>query len=294
MRNLLLTFLFAFLTINIAYSQTEIVGNKYIYEFRDGTTIIGIFVKAESGNVYINDLKGEEIYIPKVMIGQIHEVTDENLKDGEYWFPNLHDSRYFFSPSAFGLEQGEGYYSHSYWLLWQAQWGVTDEFSIGGGTSIFGMPTSVNAKYSFNIGSGSNAAVGWFYVGDLFGWSGGDVGALVNMPYAVFTKGSRENNFTFGVGYNISPDLHPSERTVFNIGGTFRTGRRFAFVFEGWVFNPADEDYTLLGGPGIRYFRKVNRVTAKNGAGASTWDFQLLMNPEMEGIIPMFGASRKF
>ena len=50
----------------------------------------------------------------------------------------------------------------------------------------------------------------------------------------------------------------------------------------------------VLGGPGLRYFRKVNRVTAKNGAGASTWDFQLLTSPEMEGIIPMFGASRKF
>ena len=294
MRNLILTFLFTFLVINITYSQTDIVGNKYVYEFRDGTTIIGTFVKSESGNVYINDLNGEEVYIPKVMIAQTHEVTDDNLRAGEYWFPNLHDSRYFFSPSAFGLEQGEGYYSHSYWLLWQAQWGITDQFSIGGGTSVFGMPTSVNAKYSLNIDKSLNSAIGWFYVGDLFGWSGGDVGALVNMPYGVLTKGSRENNFSIGMGYNIAPNLDASERAVFNIGGTFRAGRRFAFVFEGWVFNPSDEDFTVLGGPGIRYFRKVNRVTAKNGAGASTWDFQLLMNPEMEGIIPMFGASRKF
>ena len=42
------------------------------------------------------------------MVAQTHEVTDDNLKDGEYWFPNLHDTRYFFSPSAFGLDQGEG------------------------------------------------------------------------------------------------------------------------------------------------------------------------------------------
>ena len=59
-------------------------------------------------------------------------------------------------------------------------------------------------------------------------------------------------------------------------------------------FEPLTDEPSFLGGPGIRYFRKINRVTARNGAGASTWDFQLLMNPEFDGMIPMFGASRKF
>ena len=284
-----------FLSASTLFSQSNEVGKKYIYEFRDGTTIIGTFVKEESGNIYINDLKGEEVYIPKVMIGQIHEVTTDNIRNGEYWFPNLHDTRYFFSPSAFGLEQGEGYYSHSYWLLWQAQFGVTDNLSIGGGTTPWGIPSSVNAKYSLSIDKDLNAAVGWFYVGNLFGAWGTDNESFVNMPYTVITKGSKENNFTVGLGFNLTEDLEePSERAVFNIGATFRTSRRFAVVFEGWVFNPFDEDLTFLGGPGIRYFRKINRVTARNGAGASTWDFQLLTSPEMEGVIPMFGASRKF
>ena len=114
------------------FSQNDVVGKKYIYEFRDGTTIIGTFIKDESGNIYINDLEGKETYLPRVMVAQIHEVTDDNLKSGEYWFPNLHDSRYFFSPSAFGLEQGEGYFGHSYWVLWQAQYGISDELSTSG------------------------------------------------------------------------------------------------------------------------------------------------------------------
>ena len=59
------------------------------------------------------------------------------------------------------------------------------------------------------------------------------------------------------------------------------------------MFQPGS-NANFLGGPGIRYFRKVNRVTARNGAGASTWDIQFLTNPDMEGIIPVFGASRKF
>ena len=84
------------------------VGERYIYEFRDGTTIIGDFIKDEEGNIYITDLEGKETYIPRVMIAQVHVANNERVKNGEYWFPNLHDSRYFFSPSGFGLEKVKG------------------------------------------------------------------------------------------------------------------------------------------------------------------------------------------
>ena len=293
-----------------ANAQTDIVGKKYIYEFRDGTTIIGTFVKDEAGNIYISELDGKETYIPRVMVAQIHELTDDNFKNGEYWFPNLHDSRYFFSPSAFGLEQGEGYFGHSYWVMWQAQYGITDELSIGAGITLLGVPGTVNAKYSFSIKEDLNAALGWFWVGDLFGFSGGDMGSLINMPYAVITKGSKENNITLAAAYNFATPfddwrddvVDPSERLVLNSGGTFRMGRRFAFVFEAWLLDPmmiSHNEPQIVGGPGIRYFRKINRVTARNGAGAKTWDFQLMHFPGMgDGVgpsfFPMFGASQKF
>jgi len=293
-------------------AQTNEVGKKYIYEFRDGTTIIGTFVKDEGGNIYINDLEGKETYLPRVMVAQIHAVTGDNIKGGEYWFPNLHDSRYFFSPSAFGLEKGEGYFGHSYWMLWQTQYGITDEFSVGAGTTLWGFPGTVNAKYSFNIKDDYNAAIGWFWVGDLFNYTGGEMSSLLNMPYAVVTKGSKENNITLGAAYNLATafqdfrddEVEPSDRLVLNAGGTFRLSRRFAFVFEAWLLDPMmmshnAPDYQIMGGPGIRYFRKINRVTAKNGAGAKTWDFQLMHFPGMgeDGgppFLPMFGASQKF
>jgi hypothetical protein len=292
------------LTILTASAQTDVVGKKYIYEFRDGTTIIGTFVKDEAGNIYISELDGKETYIPRVMVAQIHELTDDNFKNGEYWFPNLHDSRYFFSPSAFGLAQGEGYYGHSYWVMWQAQYGITDELSIGAGTTLLGIPSSLNAKYSFNIKEDLNAALGWFWVGDLFY---GSNESILNMPYAVVTKGSKENNITLGVAYNLATpfedlrnsEVEPSKRLVLNAGGTFRMNRRFAFVFEAWLLDPMNEAH-IMGGPGIRYFRKINRVTAKNGAGAKTFDIQLMHFPGMGGdqegatFMPMFGASQKF
>ena len=301
MKKTILTIIILLLTISSLFSQTNEVGKKYIYEFRDGTTIIGTFEREEHGNIYIKDLEDKETYLPRVMVAQTHEVTDDNLKDGEYWFPNLHDTRYFFSPSAFGLEEGEGYFGHSYWMLWQAQYGISDNFSIGGGTTPWGLPATLNGKFSFNIKNDINMAMGWFWVGDLFGWTDGDMGSLLNMPYAVITKGSKENNITLGASYNFATPFDEtgsgisSERLVLNTGGTYRLGRRFSFVFEAWLLNPG-EDMEIMGGPGIRYFRKINRVTARNGAGAKTWDFQLMHFPEMEEpfFFPMVGASQKF
>ncbi len=194
--------------------------------------------------------------------------------------------------------------------MWQAQYGITDEFSIGAGTTLLGFPGTVNAKYSFNIKKDLNAAIGWFWVGDLFGYSDGEVTSLLNMPYAVITKGSKENNITLGAAYNLATpfddwrdtEVEPSKRLVLNAGGTFRMGRRFAFVFEAWLLDPmmmTHNEPQIMGGPGIRYFRKINRVTARNGAGAKTWDFQLMHFPGMgddgsPSFMPMFGASQKF
>lgn len=307
MRKVILTTLLLF-TLNSIFSQNNKVGKKYIYEFRDGTTIIGTFIKDEAGNIYINDVEGKETYLPRVMVAQIHEVNDENFKDGEYWFPNLHDTRYFFSPSAFGLEEGEGYFGHSYWTLWQVQYGISDNFSIGAATTPMGFPSSLNAKMSFRINEEYNYAFGWFWVGDLFNWTNGEMGSLLNMPYVVITKGSKENNITLGAAYNFATPFDDGDatlsanRAVFNLGGTYRLARRFAFVFEAWLLNSdnnGNNEIHLMGGPGIRYFRKINRVTAKNGAGAKTFDFQLMHFPGMgedggPGFIPMIGASHRF
>ena len=122
------------------------------------------------------------------------------------------------------------------------------------------------------------------------------------MPYAVFTNGSRENNFTVGLGYNIpfndDIDLDAAERLVVNFGGTTRAARRFSLVFEGWLLNSFSDESMFMGGPGVRYFRKVNRVTAKNGAGAKSFDFQLMRFPWMDSegplFIPVIGFSQKF
>ena len=289
------------LVSNFTFSQT--VGEKYIWEFRDGTIIHGSFVKSESGNIYITDDKGEEVYIPKVMIAQRHIATEENYKNGEYFFPNLHDTRYFFSPSAFGLEKGEGYYNNAYYMMWQFQYGITDNISLGGGSTLWGFPATINLKYSDNISDNLNYSFGYFYVGDLFNTINNGEVNLLSMPYALITKGSKEKNISLGLSYNFAKPFNDnfnyesgfrSQRLVLNVGAISRLSRRYAFVFEGWFMNP--ENLFFMGGPGIRYFSKVKRITASNGAGAKTVDFQIFImaNDGDNVVLPMIGRSWRF
>ena len=241
----------------------------------------------------------DEVYLPRVMVAQVHEANENNIVNGEYWFPNLHDTRYFFSPSAFGLDEGEGYYGHSYWFLWQMQYGISDDLSVGFGTTFIGLPTSLNVKYCQELKKNLNAAFGYFWVGDLFNVTGGDENSFVNLPYTVLTTGSKEKNLSLGFGYNLQEisngDIDAIDRLALNVGGVTRTSRRFSLIFEAWLLNIGSDEPIALGGPGVRYYRKINRVSAKNGAGAKTFDIQLFMSSLLDGaIIPMFGASQRF
>ena len=272
---------------------------KYIFEFRDGTTIIGTFLYNKDGNIWIKDLSNNEVYLPSVMVSQIHKANEKNIVNDEYWFPNLHDTRYFFSPTAHSLDKGEGYYGHSYWLLWQMQYGISDDLSFGFGTTLIGLPTSLNIKYCKELRKNLNSAFGYFWVGDLFNILGGNENSFVNLPYSVLTTGSKENNFSVGVGYNLqgisNGNIDAIDRLALNLGGVTRATRRFSLVFEAWLLNIGSDKPVALGGPGVRYYRKINRVSSRNGAGAKTFDIQLFMSSLINGsIIPMFGASQQF
>ena len=144
-----------------------------------------------------------------------------------------------------------------------------------------------------------NAAFGYFWVGDLFNVTRGEKNSFVNLPYTVLTTGSKEKNLSIGFGYNLQEisngDIDAIDRIALNVGGVTRSSRRFSLIFEAWLLNIGSDEPVALGGPGVRYYRKINRVSAKNGAGAKTFDIQLFMSSLLDGaIIPMFGASQRF
>ena len=299
------------------------VKTLYLFELEDESEYVGELIADTPDNVTIKRMDGSVVNIPAYKVIKRTKIDESqwDQESGEIIFGNLHDSRYFFSPSAFALEQGEGYSMNAYSLYWAFQYGIDHNFSLGAGGSVFGL-TSLSAKYTVPSNTEDfNFAVGWFWVGFPFFDEGK---SIINIPFTVATWGDKEKNISSGFGYNLEADKHP---LVLNIGGTNRMSRSTALVFELWGFNYTSYSYNddvydeggwtgtsyntrekvtntlIYGGPGVRVLRKKTKkrlfglFKQNNYAGSNVIDFQIFFlhtDGETIGPLPMIGASKRF
>ncbi len=139
----------------------------YLFELEDESEYVGELIADTPDNVTIKRMDGSVVNIPAYKVIKRTKIDESqwNQESGEIIFGNLHDSRYFFSPSAFALEKGEGYSMNAYSIYWAFQYGVADNFSLGAGASFIGL-TSLQAKYTVpSYNEDFKLAVGWFWVG---------------------------------------------------------------------------------------------------------------------------------
>ncbi len=79
---------------------------------------------------------------------------------------NHHTSRYFFSPSSYNLRRGELYYNTVYFATHDLQYGITDNFSVGMGTTPALLPFYITPKYSYSINEKNTVSIGTlFFIG---------------------------------------------------------------------------------------------------------------------------------
>ena len=237
--------------INIQQDST------YIFEMKDGNVYIGKVIDFKGGEMYEVQTSVGNIKILQKDITVIKKMEKTNLKDGTYWPSNPHSSRYFFSPSGYGLRKGEGYYQNAWVLFNQISYGINDNFSMGMGmipTFLFGyggtVPFWITPKFNIPYKNGKGA----FGAGTLFVTSlGEDVGGF-GLLYGSNTFGTRDKQFTLGVGVGYSGEEGFSEYPVINASGLIRTSKNWAFVTENY-FLTIDSFGALISG-GARYMGK--------------------------------------
>ncbi|MEN8229061.1 MAG: hypothetical protein ABFS38_12965 [Bacteroidota bacterium] len=145
-----------------------------------------------------------------------------------------HNTRYFFAPSAYNLKEGELYYNTVYFLLHDIQYGLTDNFSIGMGTSIIGIPIYLTPKISFPVGEKSAFALGDMLIFGTYGTN-----ALGNLLYGSFSTGGIQGNTSIGVGYlatNESDITAKTSSAVFNLSGMARASSHIYLLTENYLF----------------------------------------------------------
>lgn len=215
----------------------------------DGNIHRGTILKQSLSQVTIHRIDGMDIEIPKYVIVTMKEITNsKNLKGSDIPIVKAtdHTSRYLYSPSAFPIKQNEGYINLMYFALVQAQYGITDNFSIGITTTVAMMPTLINAKYATQVGDKMYFSVGG-QIGKL--WFADE--ETLGIGFANFTYGDRSENFTLNGGYGFYTGLN-EQLPIISACYAKETSSKVAFIAEFWALFPQSEGPIYAGGPAMR------------------------------------------
>ncbi|HMN89989.1 MAG TPA: hypothetical protein PKD70_07120 [Saprospiraceae bacterium] len=242
-------------------------------------------------NEYIGkiiEINGEQLVLQTQNIGTItlliqsirlmREINPKGIKHGQYWSEHPQSTRYFLAPTGHGLRKGEGYYQNTWIFFNQANIGLTDQISIGGGIfpaflflagTVSSTVVWITPKVSFpikedvfNLGIGG---VGFVTIGSEN--SSGSV-----LGYGVATLGNRDKNITLGLG---SPGL-------VIVGGMLRTGTKGYLIMEGYFVQ--DLNLVLLGGRTV-----WSKISLDYGMLGSVSSFRTLVVAPWLGVAIPFG-----
>lgn len=221
--------------------------------------------------------QNEKTVVLKTVNGEISLIAanissiDNYDYQGKFEFANPHDTRYFFGPSGIPIKKGKGYYQNVLITTNFANYGLTENISIGGGfefiSTVSGTPIwFLTPKIGFDISDN-------IHVGGGFIMAGFAAEATATLAYGVFTVGHAETNFTLGAGYGlIGGEL--SRYPAIMISGTHRVSKSIALLTENYVI-PIIGDTIYFGIQGVRI------MSAKN-----SFDLGALFSPEFSDFIP--------
>lgn len=244
-------------TLSVSYKIYVVVKN-------DGTQYMGKILHQDAREVLIETKEIGQVYIPKHEIKEIREV--ESLKEyvkGTAYMSNRMYSKYFLFNSAIPLEKEDNYMHLYYYLGGEAQFAISENFSLGVATSFLASPLVITPRYGKKVADklylGVSAYLGWA------SWI--NLETTMAAGFGTITFGDKNNNISLNIGYGgvfVPGDIYTPKYPIVSLGNHTRIGRAAFLNFEAMFFN-TDE---LLAGA---IFPSVRWVTKKNSA----WDFGL-------------------
>jgi hypothetical protein len=280
------------LAIGEAAAQVpDLQPGETMWEIRlaDGTVVVGVVVEATSERVTLETPAGTRVIVARAQI-RAARVAEGRVVDGAYWFEDPNHTRLLLiSPTGRSLARGEGYVS-AFWVVFPfVAYGVTDRFTIAGGTPIFpgaiGRVIYLAPKYRVFSQPGLDVSVGaisFFLTEEA---SSGTAG----IGYAVGTFGSSDRSVTAGAGWAYAVgegESWASNRPAIMFGGDTRIARTVKLVTENFVV--PGESGTLLSG-GVRLFGE--RIAVDLGLSGSLGDGEFSWFPA-GNFVYNFGGRR--
>ena len=221
---------------------------------RDGTSAVGRVDAVDGQRVTFRTLAGATLTIDAADIVSL--ATVEGRASGtEFWKDDPNPTRLFFGPTGRPLKRGDVYLGVYEIFIPFVQVGITDRFSIGGGTPlIFGgggdRPFWLTPKFTVIARPKTQVAVGAMHMMNIDGDS-------LGVAYGAVTQGSRDTALTVGVGYAYA-EFEDSGAPVVMIGGEHRVHRHVKLVTENYIFEEGG-----IASAGVRFM--TGRLSADLG-----------------------------
>lgn len=214
--------------------QVTAPGEVQMLKLKDGTRAIGRVESVGDLRLAFRTTVGALIEVDIASVASLEPVAGQ-VVGSEFWPADSNPTRLFFAPTGRSLKKGEAYFGVYQVLLPFVQYGVTDRFSIGGGTPLLygggDPPFWFTPKLQVAKAGSIEASIGVLHFVNM-----GD--ASVGIAYAVVTHGNNDNAATFGAGYAYSSaDRRRDGAPVVMIGGEKRVSRRLKFVTENYWFS---------------------------------------------------------
>ena len=209
-----------------------------VYELvlKDGSRLFGSIERENGDEVVFRTQAGATITARRQDIVSL-KLVKGRIEAGEFIRTDLHRSRLFFAPTGRSLDKGQVSVGVFEFIAPFVQVGVTDDFSIGGGTPlIFGIedfdrPFWVTPKYRLFNSEQVQASVGVLHVFDT------SEGNSAGIAYGVGTFGSSDNAVTAGVGMAYSGD---DRGGIVMLGGERRVHRSMKLITENYMWKNGD------------------------------------------------------
>lgn len=247
--------------------------DTYLVKMKDESTFTGKFVEKTGNRIVFVTASSSKIELMTEEIATVSVIDVSRYKNGKYWFVNPHHTRYLFSPSAFNLKQGEGYFQNIYGVVNSVNYGFSDHFTLGAGTEIISLFSGYPVLMLTPKLGGYKIGPKWAAGGGAFLLAAED--GLIGIGYGIITQGTEDRNITFGLGWAFTSEGSLESKPVATISGMTRLSKNIAFISENWLI-PFD-GYTPFISYGLRFFGENLAV-----------DLALVNSPEIiRDIIPI-------
>ena len=219
---------------------------------QDGSRAFGCVARESDTEVEFETIAGVRLVAKWDQVLSLRPAQGR-LHNGEFQPADPNNTRLFYGPTGRALPRGQVYLGIYEFVMPFLQVGVTDRFSIGGGTPlVFGIGEGLNRPFwitpKLQLVDGRKVQVS---VGAFQAFGGGDTAGI---GYGVVTTGGVDGSLTVGTGvaYNGKGD----RTVVAMVGGDRPIGRNLKLVSENYIWGSGDG----LASAGVRFFGE--RVSA--------------------------------